>query len=255
MAEMVYPAPAKLAASLLAIRSGAHGLEVLMVRRGQALDFAPGMWVFPGGRVNPQDGLGERALRIAALRELFEETGLVCARDEAGRWPSESQRGTLDRRYRARVTGDRLAFGAMLRQTGLSARPKDLAPFAHWITPEPVPKRFDTRFYVTRAPRGQRAVVDGSEAVALAWVRPADMLARQATGEAALMFPTRLILEKLKRGGTVPGALALARRSAVVPVMPKIAMANGQRTVTIPEAAGYGVTHASHIDAEMRGMR
>jgi len=252
MKSFEYPAPALPSASVIAMRSGTDGLEVLLVRRAAGLSFAAGMWVFPGGRIDPGDGVGERAARMAALRELFEETGLLVAW-RGGRDPvNQTLRTGIDRRYRDRLIGGRISFASILRREGLLARPRDLAPFAHWITPEPVPKRFDTLFYLVRAPQGQRVLTDGIEAVEARWASPAQMLADADANKAPVMFPTRMILHKLARAGGVAGAFALARSTALVPVMPRLTVKEGRRHASIPAEAGYGITEASEVDADMR---
>lgn len=251
------PVPAKPAASLVLVRDAPGGLEVLMQTRAAHLAFAGGLLVFPGGRVDPADGAGLRGFRRAAVRELFEETGLLLARRLGNRcMVEEARRQRLARRYRDRLRFDVLAWDSLLRREGLreGARQgmRDLVPFAHWITPEVVPKRFDTRFFLARAPRRQRASPDGDETVALHWMRPGDLLAAWEREGAALMFPTRLILTKLSQAATVAQAYSLARGSVEATILPRVEMRNGRRRVTIPAEAGYGVTEASHLDADMR---
>lgn len=224
-----------------------------MIRRPHTMAFAAGVWVFPGGRVDKSDGPGLRGAQIAALRELFEEVGLLKAH-----YPGQSQdvgetvRRRLDRAARAQLLADRLSFNTALRRRGLVIRPRALIPLAHWITPKPVPRRFDTLFFICQAPRRQIPRPDPYEVAAMAWLRPRDALAAWEGEEMALMFPTRLILQKLAQAPNLAAALTLARNTAVVPVMPSIELSSGTRRVLIPEAAGYGVTQASHKDAEMR---
>ena len=259
------PAPARPAASILLIRDGARGREVLMLERARTMAFAPGAVVFPGGRVDRGDwhtalrrhGRGslnptDLAHRSACIREAFEEVGLLLARDRrTGRSVTESRRLTLDHRVRRRLTDGGIRLTGIAQRARLEFAPEALVPFAHWITPEPLPKRFDTRFYLVAAPRGQRARGDGSEAVELAWHRPADMLGGWEEGRTPLMFPTRLNLMKLARADTVAQALAQARATPVFTVLPKVSLADGRRSLTIPAEAGYGVTAATQRDFEL----
>jgi hypothetical protein len=115
-----------------------------------------------------------------------------------------------------------------------------LAHFAHWITPLPVPKRFDTQFFLAAAPPDQDAVHDGYEAVDSIWIRPADALAAAAAGSRKVVFPTRLNLLKLARHDSVAEAFAVARATPVVTVMPEMRMTPAGRVLRIPAAADYG---------------
>ncbi|GAB4120454.1 MAG: NUDIX hydrolase [Rhodothalassiaceae bacterium] len=256
---VVIPAPA---ASLLLVRDGPQGLEVLMVMRSEALDFAGGMTVFPGGRVDRRDSChggcapfmarrGDHAYRIAALRELFEETGLLLGRRRGGayRLLGERDREAIARRYRRRVLKGEADFVRLLARVGLTLAAERLVPFSHWITPTPAPKRFDTRFFLAAAPPGQRASSDGRENIGLAWRRPQDLLGAWAEGRQRLMFPTRLNLMKLAASDTVASAIAHARTTPVIPVTPEI-HEGGVRRLVIPAEAGFGVTEASHDDLD-----
>lgn len=258
----VMPAPA---ASLLLVRDGRTGLEVLMVERSRAMTFASGMLVFPGGRVDPRDHArilrrhapgpmlsapADAAFRVAALRELFEEAGILLGGvSGARRSLGEGGRLRVDRRYRGRLQTGRLDFARMLDQSRLTLDLGGLTPFAHWITPELAPKRFDTRFYIAKAPASQRAASDGAENVAIGWRRPGDLIAAWQEKRLRLMFPTRLNLMKLARAGTVADALRQARDTPVVTVIPEI-HERGVRRLTIPMEAGFGVTDATHDDLD-----
>lgn len=245
-------ARAEPAASLLLLRPAMAGVEIFMIRRPAHLAFAPGVWVFPGGRVDPSDGPGMRGSQKAAVREMFEETGLLCLRGADGQWVDNGTRRQLDRRFRYRLIGNQTGFDSMLRQTGLRIRHADMVPIAHWITPDPVPRRYDTLFFIARAPGGQTYRLDEQEAAEARWCSPAAALASWDKDMFPLMFPTRLILTKLAQAKTVADAFRLARTSTLVPVKPELAVIDGERTVAIPAEAGYGVTHASQRDAEMR---
>ncbi len=255
-------APALPAASVLVVRDGRAGLEVLVTLRSRRMRFAGGMLVFPGGRVDPSDagarlacrqrprrplGTAERAFRFAALREAFEEAGLLLgARRENGRAVGEALRRRVERRYRARLLAGGISFVTLAEREGLRFDLGALVPFAHWVTPWESPKRFDTRFYLAAAPAGQRAgLIDAIENTHLAWRRPAEILEAWHAGAQPLMFPTRLNLMKLARARDVGTALALARRTPIHRLRPEIVGPRGEgRRLVIPHDAGFGVTEA-----------
>lgn len=225
---MSAPAPPRPAATLLLLRDGRAGLEVLMVARAREVDFASGALVFPGGRVEaadaalapPQDPLG--AFRVAAIRETFEECGVLLARP-----------GVLP--------GGVGGFRAALARGGLVPDAGALVHFAHWITPAHSPKRYDTHFFLARAPAGQDAVHDGREAVEAVWVRPEEALAEAEAGRRTLVFPTRLNLRRLAGFGSVAAALSAAAATPVVTALPEPETdGQGRVFLRIPEAAGYG---------------
>jgi len=223
------PATPRPAATILLLRDGAGGLEVLMVARAREVDFASGALVFPGGRVEPADAALAPAedplgtFRVAAIREAWEECGLLLARPPA---PPEGLEG---------------AFVAHLAGLGLSPDHAALTPFAHWVTPLHSPKRFDTHFFLARAPQGQEAVHDGHEMVEAVWMRPAEALEEAEAGRRTLVFPTRLNLGRLARHRRMQDALDAARTTPIVTVMPEpVPDGEGNVMLRIPEAAGYG---------------
>lgn len=223
---MTSPAPARPASTVLLLRDGAEGLEVFMVVRHREIEFASGALVFPGGRVEGADvalagGDQAAAFRVAAIRETWEECGVLLAVPGTPP-PAEGE------------------FARMLAARGLMPDVRGLAHFAHWITPEPVPKRFDTHFFLAAAPHGQDALHDGHEAVDSVWIRPADALADAEAGRRKVVFPTRMNLAKLARSASVAEAFAAARSRPVVTVLPQMRMAPEGRILRIPAAADYG---------------
>ena len=197
-----------------------------MVVRHQQIEFASGALVFPGGRVEPSDaalagGDGLEAFRVAAIRETWEECGVLLAAP-----------GTP-----AAADGE---FAAMLAARGLVPDTGSLAHFAHWITPVPVPKRFDTHFFLAAAPADQDALHDGSEAVDSVWIRPRDALAEAEAGTKKVVFPTRMNLTKLARSNSVAEAFAAARAKPVVTVLPQQRTTPEGRYLRIPVEAEYG---------------
>ena len=224
-------APTRPAATVLLVRDGARGLEVFMVVRHHKIDFASGALVFPGGKVEPEDavwgdGDPERASRAAAIRETFEECGVLLARPRGG--------GPL---IATTQTGD---YKNVLDAHDLAPALDALTPFAHWITPPILPKRFDTRFYIVAAPDGQTAVHDGGEAVDSVWIPPAEAVAEAAEGRRTIVLATRLNLELLARSATAAEAIAASAARRIVTVEPRSAKTETGYRLTIPIEAGYG---------------
>ncbi|MEA2626554.1 MAG: hypothetical protein QOD06_2599, partial [Candidatus Binatota bacterium] len=210
---VVSPAPAtpRPAASVVALRDSADGPEVLLVRRHErSRDFA-GASVYPGGLVDAADAepelspagsglvladartaLGEdladgdvRALWVASCRELFEEAGILLARDADGA-PVRPQVVEALGSERVRLQDGSRRLGDLLGETGLVLALDGLVPFARWITPEAQPRRWDTRFFLVAAPASQRELADGTETSLALWSRPADALAAYRAGEHVL---------------------------------------------------------------------
>jgi 8-oxo-dGTP pyrophosphatase MutT (NUDIX family) len=222
------------AATILIIRDGTDGLEVLMVERHADIGFAGGALVWPGGRIDPADsdagwleaatGLAaydedERAARVGAIREAYEECGLLLAtRDNV---PVGAHAASLTD-MRQRVDKDATLFQPLVRGHGLTLCTHDLHPFARWIPPPAMHKRFDTRFYLAAMPEGQVPVQDGTEAVDIIWIRPSEALAQLAAGTRKIIFPTARNLELLALSNSVAQAfsdLAARPQGIVQPVI------------------------------------
>jgi len=245
----------KPAATVLIVRD-APSLEVLMVRRSAGMAFGASAWVFPGGKVAPADADPvwddlsdgsydhyQRSLRIAAAREVFEESGLLLATSR-GRELDADAFSTFDSR-RAEVEANPASFLDLVRSAELRLTLDRLVPFAHWITPSFEPRRFDTHFFLVRAPLAQVVRHDGREAVDHEWVTPSALLARRREGQAKLMFPTRLNLEVLARATDAADAERHAKSRPVVTVEPVVQDRGAGKVLVIPEAAGYGLTEES----------
>lgn len=243
-------APARPAATILLLRDRPQGMEVFMVVRHHEIDFASGALVFPGGRVEPGDRAIAEALRdgavataagIAAVRETFEECGILLARrpGQAALVGADVLRGLADRRV-ALCRGE-VDFATLLRDADLVPALDLLVYFAHWITPRSRPKRFDTHFFLAVAPEDHLAAHDGREAVDSVWIRPQDAIAEATAGKRKLVFPTRMNLAKLAMSTTAAAAIEIARGVPVVTVEPElVSTAEGGRILRIPAAAGYG---------------
>lgn len=245
-------APARPSATVLIVRDGAAGLEVFMVARERQVDFASGAVVFPGGKVDPDDHADgwatlaaprapDRAYWIAAVRETFEESGLLIARRGAHAITADDA-GRIARDTRTRLLDGAVSFSGLMADAGLAPDLDSLTPFAHWITPEPVPKRFDTHFFLAAARPGQHAEHDGREAVRSFWIRPRDLVAEADAGRQTLVPATRLNLELLDESPTVTAAFEAARARRIVTVMPTMTKVDGGMRLGFPADAGYRTT-------------
>jgi len=248
--------PARLASTVVILRDGPNGIEVFMVERNREIDFASGALVFPGGKVDAEDadpawtGLAaeaapapDRSFFVAAGRETFEEAGLMLARrpgtDEMVD-PDTAHR--LVDTHRARLLKGETTFVDIVRSEGLVLAADLMVPFAHWITPERVPKRFDTHFFLIAAPVAQLGAHDGGESVEGLWIAPQKALDDAQAGTRTLVFATRMNLTKLARYRTVADAVAATRSKPVVTVIPRVKRTPEGRWLQIPAEADYGVT-------------
>lgn len=237
----VTPVPA---ATLLLVRDGPEGIEVLLTTRHAAAGFAAGAAVFPGGKLDAADRARATAdrtgdpFRIAAIRETFEESGILLARRGAGG-------AMLSGAELAELVARRPSppdFGAFIERAALTLATDRLVPFAHWITPVDQPKRYDTRFFLAPAPPGQTARHDGHEAVEVHWLTAESAIAAARAGRIKLVMATRLNLLKLGRSKTVADALEAAGRSEIVTVEPELVQTDRGPAFRIPAAADYGMT-------------
>ncbi|HYZ33659.1 MAG TPA: NUDIX hydrolase [Crenalkalicoccus sp.] len=238
------------AATVLLLRDGATGLEVFMVVRHREIEFASGALVFPGGRVEAEDAAIGAALlpedplagfRIAAIREAFEECGVLLARTAQGEALTPARGAAIAARYRDALNAGTQGFRAMLEAEGLVPDVAALVRFAHWVTPADLPKRFDTHFFLAPAPADHAALHDGREAVDSVWIAPGAALAQAEAGQRILLFPTRLNLQRLAGLRDVAAAMKAARATPIVTVQPEmITDETGARFMRIPVEAGYG---------------
>ena len=249
------PAVPRHAATVVLLRDAPGGLEAYLLRRVRGMSFAGGMHVFPGGSVDPADAGAEiawagpsaaqwaqelscdeplaRALVCAAVRETFEESGVLLAGPDAAHvlqdvstddW--EAERVALEAREQS--------LSQLLARRGLVLRSDLLRPYAHWITPEVEPKRFDTRFFLAELPKGQVCRDAGTEADSRLWVRPADAIAQQLV----MMPPTRVSLEGVAGAPDVAAALAAPR--TVAPVQPVFELGDDGVVLRVPDGQPGG---------------
>ena len=249
-------------ATILLIRDGVGGIEVFMVKRHHQIDFASGALVFPGGKVDPHDrnpdirnlsagadGLDEYRLCLAAcaIREGFEESGILLARKRGTSTLLSGAETSALSPWRPKLNASEVGLDQFLKDETLELACDLLVPFAHWITPVFMPKRFDTHFYLAMAPEGQLGRHDGSESVDSVWVNPREAMDDKRW---TIIFPTRMNLVKLAESKTAADALALARKTPVVTVEPTVITRDGKPFLSIPEEAGYG-----KIEEPMSSMR
>ena len=241
------PSEIKPAATILLLRD-APAFEVLMVKRHHQIDFASGALVFPGGKSHAGDhdlawsdhAIGwsafdaeQRGLRIAAIREVFEEAGILLGQRLDGS-PIGGEACPLE--VRKAVDAGTVAFLDVVRDLGVRIDLNALTVFARWITPPLMAKRFDTWFYVARAPLAQLAVCDGHEAVDAEWIAPGLALDLAASGARKVIFPTRMNLQLLAESASPADAVARAVARELVTVEPWV---DGP-VLRIQENAGYG---------------
>jgi 8-oxo-dGTP pyrophosphatase MutT (NUDIX family) len=242
------------ASTMLLLRDGAAGMEVFMVVRHHQIDFASGALVFPGGSIDADDhvvaarkdlvapGLTEAELGFAvgAIRETFEECGMLLARPQGSdALVSAEHVKSLDG-TRPVICEGKLAFSELLSAEKLTLATDLLVPYAHWVTPVTMPKRFDTRFFLAVAPSDQVGLHDGTENVDSIWITPQQAVADGEAGRRTVIFPTMLNLLKLARRNDVQSAIAAARASDVVTVMPHMTKVDDGFRMEIPAAADYG---------------
>jgi 8-oxo-dGTP pyrophosphatase MutT (NUDIX family) len=242
-------APIRTAATTMLVRDG-HSLEVLMVKRNYQIDFFSGAMVFPGGKVEPADAdeqwraiakgwdatpEEERSPRIAALREAFEECGVIAAAEPAPLSDEEIQNA------RARIEAGELSFAEFLQSHDIRPDLTRLTLFARWLTPPVIPKRFDTYFYLIEMSDAQRVVHDGRETIENEWVTPQAALESAQSGGRTLLFPTRMNLRLLSNTHTVREAVSAAQLRTPKIISPRIETRGDRRFLQLLAEDGYGV--------------
>ena len=257
------PAPAMPAATVTIVRDARDGIEVLMMRRNLKSGFVPGMYVFPGGGLDDADLLFKNnglcnclddasasgmlgvaadglAYWAAAIREAFEESGLLLARNGAGSLVTLTDAEVAARfdAQRRQLNAGELDFAALIAAESLQLAADRLVYFAHWITPVTAPRRYDTRFFMAEAPPEQEPFHDDHETIAATWISPAGALTLHQRGEFEMRTPTVRTLETFANCNDV----ASLRRSLdsiqgnVRPLMPRIGK-DGSRY--LPGEPGY----------------
>lgn len=234
------------AATLILLRDSPDGLEVLVMERHAGLRFAPGATVFPGGRLEAADHHplwrarwpegeppADLAHRVAALRECVEECGMLPTRDPL------SSSALADLR-RGLASGE--GFAAALARVGVAPALDRMAVLARWITPEMLPRRFDTLFFLAPAPDGQEPVCDGGEAVGVLWATPRRLLAEEEAGRRRLVFATRMTLLRLAVCADMAAAMtcaAVSGQGLPAPILPRLVETAAGPVFRIPAGCGF----------------
>jgi 8-oxo-dGTP pyrophosphatase MutT (NUDIX family) len=259
------------AATVLLLRDGppdadGNQLEVCMLRRNLRSDFVGGAYVFPGGAVDPADhgadleavccgrtdadasarlGVesGGLAYWVAAIRECFEEAGVLLAYHPDGEVIRLDHPATNERfaAHRTAVDTGRRSLLDVCEEEGLQLAVDAIWYFGHWITPVGAPRRYDTRFFVTLAPPAQTPLHDDREVIATTWVRPAEALERHHRGEFAMLPPTVASLRAMARFTTATDALEAATEITDVPaILPRVVLDDGGVRIVLPGDPEYG---------------
>ena len=251
----------RFAATILLVRDSAHGVEVFMQQRATAADFG-GMYVFPGGKVDAIDGhddiealcvgLDDRAASawvgvpsgglafwVAALRECFEECGVLLAYGADGSLIDPDAPAAHDRyrAHQAALQGGSSSLAQLCRAESLRLAVDRMTYFSHWITPEGPPRRYDTRFFIAAVPGDQQGRHDEWEATDSVWTRPEDALARRARGELQMITPTVTTLQSICAADNVAALLARVRKGLHLPQWTPEFGGHGMQQVNYPVGA------------------
>jgi 8-oxo-dGTP pyrophosphatase MutT (NUDIX family) len=242
------PAKPRPAATIVLMRDGPDGLEILLMKRNRSAGFVPGAYVFPGGRVDASDATEELLVRVAgltpehaaerldlvgaeppaiayflaALREAFEETGIFVGIDAEGAAPPTAAEDAEVDAARDDLMEGRCGLAAMLARLGWTLDGASVEYFAHWITPVPEPRRYDTRFFAAKVRAGATPVIDPREMTDAVWLSPADALTRCDNGSLPMVFPTIKTLEQLEGYETAEEALSGLAGLVIRTVMPTL---------------------------------
>ncbi|MCB1262610.1 MAG: NUDIX hydrolase [Acidimicrobiales bacterium] len=265
--------PVRDAATVMLVRDAdGGGIEVFMLRRNLQSDFVGGAYVFPGGAVDPEDSAddlrpvcgwrddaaasaalgvasGGLAFWVAAVRECFEEAGVLLAYDASGsivRFDDPAVDARFDAHRRSVDRGERRLV-EVCEAEGLQLALDGMSYFSRWITPEGAPRRYDTRFFVAAAPEGQTPLHDDREVIANLWITPTEALARHQAGEFEMVFPTVRSLLAIDRFDSAADLLAHAAAIEDVPaILPRIvAEPEGGLRIVLPGDPAYD--DVSHI--------
>ncbi len=240
--------PVRDAATVMLLRDSESGMQVCMLQRNLNSDFVGGAYVFPGGAVDPEDSneasmavcagrddesasqlvgveRGGLAFWVAAVRESFEEAGVLLAADDSGTVisfedPEVAQRFST---HRESVDSGRRPLSQVCMDEGLRLTVGDMHYFSRWVTPLGAPRRYDTRFFVASAPAEQEPLHDDREVIGSRWLTPAEALADHESGRKTMIFPTVRTMVALARFDSARDVLEHARSQedvdAIVPMM------------------------------------
>jgi 8-oxo-dGTP pyrophosphatase MutT (NUDIX family) len=246
--------------------AGTNGIEVLMVLRHPGNRFVADAYVYPGGALDEEDcapamevlcrgmtrekavGLmgdipPEKALGalVAGIRETFEEVGILLAYTKDGELVTFSDRKEAERfsDYRDALGKGAADFRSMLEKEGLTLATDRLHYFSHWVTPEPLPIRYDVRFFVAEAPKGQEALHDGHELVGHIWVTPQEALDAYHRGDFKLVLPTIMTLKELCAFGTVEDVVLATKGKNIPRILTKMEHKEGRTVEIMPDGSVF----------------
>ena len=243
--QPVEPRPA---ATIVLLRDSDVGVEVLLLRRNRSAGFVPGAYVFPGGRVDGSDATEELltfvdgltakeaanrlelvdgdppaiAYYLASVREAFEETGILVGKNTSGGEPATAAEDEQVEVTRDDLMEGRMSFAQVLGKLDCRIDGASVEYLAHWITPKPEPRRYDTRFFAAKVREGATPIVDAREMTDAVWITPVAALARCDEGTLPMIFPTIKTLEQLRDYGTTDEMLASLAGRSVRTIMPTL---------------------------------
>jgi 8-oxo-dGTP pyrophosphatase MutT (NUDIX family) len=239
-APVEQPPEPKPAATVVLLRDGDAGMEALLLKRHRSSGFVPGAYVFPGGRTDEADANAElerytqnflphnvpHHYWFGAVREVFEETGVLLARDAHDAWVRDASSDERLEQLRLKLMDNQASLLDVLRSFECRIDFSAVVYFAHWITPIAEPRRYDTRFFAAALPHGHTARADPREMTDAVWLTPKRALARFKEGTLPMVFPTVRTLEQLTDFENVAQALDFLRARDVEPIMPRLVRTN-----------------------------
>jgi 8-oxo-dGTP pyrophosphatase MutT (NUDIX family) len=276
----ISPIPRKAATVILLREESSPGFEVYLLKRSEKSAFMGGMFVYPGGVVD-KDDLSTGALAryrgtlllgamtpedlqseisghvMAAIRELFEEAGVLLAYDGTGRAVSMKDTRTKDRfsGYRHMLNDGQITFGRMAREERLLLETREFYLYARWVTPEARHMRFDTLFFVARSPEDQEAIPDGKETTEGLWISPAKALERHRSGGITLSPPTFKTLEDMARFPGIDALIGSLTGKEATTVLPVFIPGKEQETMVMPWDSEYELLRSGRIREVMKPGR
>ena len=279
--DLMPPIPKKAATVILLRENQAGRFEVFLLKRHEKSSFMGGNYVYPGGRVDREDGsletcslcggvTPEQAYRmldavlspeesiahwVAGIRELYEEAGVLFAYDQAGHVLNLGASADSERlfRYRQSLQRGEMTICRVAQEEKILFALDQLHYYAHWITPEAQPQRFDTRFFLARHPSGQEASYDQKETTAGAWLFPQQALEKNSEGEVALSPPTLKTLEDLSRFQKIDDVFDALRQSEIRPILPVLTKVSGIPVIVFPWDPEYEMFQREEISVSDHG--
>lgn len=231
----------KPAATVVLLHDDAGELQTLLLKRHRSAGFVPGAYVFPGGRIDEADGDARLAAHCAvperdnvaahywfgAVREVFEETGVLLARTENDNWAPDTTASERLEAWREKLMNNQATLVEIVVEENLRVVLDDVVYFAHWVTPIAEPRRYDTRFFAAALPPDRQVKADEREMVDAIWISPQEALKRFESGTLPMVFPTVRTLQDLCAFRSVEEALGELRRKEVETVLPRLVRSGG----------------------------